>query len=315
MNRPDYLRLSITDRCNIRCLYCRPEHAESFRPAECVLTYEEITRLAGLFADAGVRHIRITGGEPLVRRDVPSLVASLKAVPGIREVTLTTNGIALARHIGELKKAGLDRVNISLDTLKKERYQRITGSDLWDSAFAGVMAALDAGIGGVKVNVVLLKGINGDETADFITFASRYGVIVRFIEMYEVKGCNQDNACYSFPLLPAIKRDFGGYEPIDSVAGSGPAVYYRLKGNGAIFGFINGVSGNFCAGCNRLRMNCTGEVFPCLFSEPYADFGQLFRKGDLAAIKKTLIELSNDKKRFNKKNCLPSHLEMGCMGG
>ena len=287
-----YLRLSVTDLCNLRCRYCMPDGVEKLE-REAVLTYEEFLRLAALFAQCGIDTVRVTGGEPLVRKNVAQLVAGLKAIPGIRKVTMTTNGILLAQQLPALLAAGLDSVNISLDTLRPEVFRQITARDDFAAVQAGLQAALESGIP-VKLNCVPQAGVNEGELEDLAALAENRPLQVRFIEMMPI-GYGAAMPCISGPeLRQRFARRWPELQPLTEAAfGDGPAVYYTVPGWQGSIGFIAAVHGKFCASCNRVRLTSQGFLRPCLASEAGCDLRALLRSGAddtqlLAAIRETI---------------------------
>ena len=287
-----YLRLSVTDLCNLRCRYCMPDGVEKLE-REAVLTYEEFLRLAALFALCGIDTVRVTGGEPLVRKNVAQLVAGLKAIPGIRKVTMTTNGILLAQQLPALLAAGLDSVNISLDTLRPEVFRQITARDEFAAVQAGLQAALESGIP-VKLNCVPQAGVNEGELEDLAALAENRPLQVRFIEMMPI-GYGAAMPCISGPeLRQRFAHRWPELQPLTEAAfGDGPAVYYTVPGWQGSIGFIAAVHGKFCASCNRMRLTSQGFLRPCLASEAGCDLRALLRSGAddtqlLAAIRETI---------------------------
>ena len=287
-----YLRLSVTDLCNLRCRYCMPDGVEKLE-REAVLTYEEFLRLAALFAQCGIDTVRVTGGEPLVRKGVEQLVAGLKATPGIRKVTMTTNGVLLAQQLPALLNAGLDSVNISLDTLRPEVFRRITARDEFAAVQAGLRAALESPLP-VKINCVPQAGINEGELETIAALARDNDLQVRFIEMMPI-GYGAAMPCISGPELQArFARRWPGLHPVEGIAfGDGPAVYYTAPGWKGSIGFITAVHGKFCVSCNRVRLTSLGFLRPCLASEAGCDLRALLRGGAddaqlLAAIRETI---------------------------
>ena len=287
-----YLRLSVTDLCNLRCRYCMPDGVEKLE-REAVLTYEEFLRLAALFAQCGIDTVRVTGGEPLVRKNVAQLVAGLKAIPGIRKVTMTTNGILLAHQLPALLAAGLDSVNISLDTLRPEVFRQITARDEFAAVQAGLQAALESGIP-VKLNCVPQAGVNEGELEDLAALAENRPLQVRFIEMMPI-GYGAAMPCISGPeMRQRFARRWPELQPLTEAAfGDGPAVYYTVPGWQGSIGFIAAVHGKFCASCNRVRLTSQGFLRPCLASEAGCDLRALLRSGAddtqlLAAIRETI---------------------------
>ena len=287
-----YLRLSVTDLCNLRCRYCMPDGVEKLE-REAVLTYKEFLRLAALFAQCGIDTVRVTGGEPLVRKNVEQLVAGLKAIPGIRKVTMTTNGILLAQQLPALLTAGLDSVNISLDTLRPEVFRQITARDEFAAVQAGLQAALESGIP-VKLNCVPQAGVNEGELEDLAALAENRPLQVRFIEMMPI-GYGAAMPCISGPeLRQRFAHRWPELQPLTEAAfGDGPAVYYTVPGWQGSIGFIAAVHGKFCASCNRVRLTSQGFLRPCLASEAGCDLRALLRSGAddtqlLAAIRETI---------------------------
>ena len=287
-----YLRLSVTDLCNLRCRYCMPDGVEKLE-REAVLTYEEFLRLAALFAQCGIDTVRVTGGEPLVRKGVDQLVAGLKAIPGIRKVTMTTNGILLAQQLPALQKAGLDSVNISLDTLRPEVFAQITARDEFSHVMEGIRAALASGLP-VKLNCVPQVGVNEGELETLAALAETHPLQVRFIEMMPI-GYGAAMPCISGPdLRQRFARRWPELQPATGAAfGDGPAVYYTVPGWQGSVGFIAAVHGKFCASCNRVRLTSQGFLRPCLASEAGCDLRALVRGGAsdaelLQAIRETI---------------------------
>ena len=290
-----YLRLSVTDLCNLRCRYCMPDGVEKLE-REAVLTYEEFLRLAALFARCGIDTVRVTGGEPLVRKNVAQLVAGLKATPGIRRVTLTTNAVLLAEQLPALLDAGLDSVNISLDTLRPEVFRQITARDDFAAVQAGLQAALQSGLP-VKLNCVPQAGVNEGELEQLAALAKDNAMQVRFIEMMPI-GYGAAMPCISGPELRVrFARRWPELAPLSAAQehalGDGPAVYYTVPGWQGSIGFIAAVHGKFCASCNRVRLTSQGFLRPCLASETGCDLRALLRSGAddaqlLAAIRETI---------------------------
>lgn len=290
----NYMRISVTDRCNLRCFYCRGVQDFEFIPHQEILTYEEILRLVRLALSLGINRFRITGGEPLVRKGLDSLVAGITALPGVQDVSLTTNGILLGENLPKLKAAGLRRLNISLDTLDRDKYLRITGFDGLDKVLGGIEEALSAGFDPVKINVVLLRGINDKADVEkFITLAFSLPVHVRFIELMDFSPAEG-----YFVSVPEIMEDIEKKYELEKIElpGAGPArSHFRIKGMQGSFGFIAPYSHHFCGSCNRLRLSADGRLRTCLFSEKTYDLRTLLRQqaGDdqiLGAVKTALGE-------------------------
>lgn len=285
----NYLRVGVTDRCQLACPYCRSGH-ESHLEREELLSFEEIVRACRLVSALGINRFRLTGGEPLLRHQVADLVAALSELPETADLSLTTNGVLLAPLAGDLARAGLRRVNLSLDTLNPSRFRELTGQDSLDQVLAGMEAALAAGMEPLKINVVLLAGVNQDEILDFALLARDPRVVVRFIELMPLGETSRWNLDHLLPAKIVIDTLGRGRacEPIDplasgpggltQLAGVGPARYYRVEGIGTI-GVISNVSNCFCEGCNRLRLTARGLLKPCLWMEGGVDLREMFRTG------------------------------------
>jgi GTP 3',8-cyclase len=267
--RIDYLRISVTDRCNLRCIYCMPPEGVPQMPHGEILSYEEIQTVVKAAAELGVDKIRLTGGEPLVRADLPKLIKMLSQIEGIRELSLTTNGTLLEKYALELKQAGLSRVNVSLDTLKTDRFQYITRLGELKDVLDGISAAKKAGFDPVKINAVVMQGINDDEILDFARMTCEEGCHVRFIELMPFKGMAE-----FVPSVEVRQRIslLGKLEPCPSITGNGPARYYRLAGAKGTIGFISPLTElPFCSRCNRIRLTPDGRLRPCLLGEDEID--------------------------------------------
>lgn len=272
-----YLRISLTDRCNLRCRYCMPAEGVALRPHEEILRYEEIVEIARAALTLGIDTFKLTGGEPLVRRGVPTLVAALKALPGARQVTLTTNGLLLGDRLDALVDAGLDAVNVSLDTLDDEEYRTLTRRDFpVDTVLEAVRAA--AGRLPVKVNAVLLPE-TADQWIPLARLAADPGVDVRFIEEMPIGRGEADPGLTADRVLAALRTVWPDLAPCGEKRGNGPARYYRAAGLAGRIGFIDSVSHRFCASCNRLRLTCTGTLRPCLCYDDGIDLRRLLRGG------------------------------------
>jgi len=266
-----YLRVSVTDRCDMRCAYCMPLGPRPVAGREDVLTFEEIERVVRILSTRGVRGVRLTGGEPLVRRGIQALVARLAAVPGLEEVTLTTNGRLLGCSVDALRDAGLTRVNISLDSLDRQTFARLTGGDHLPAVLAGLAAACAAGFSVVKVNTVVVRGVNEDEVGAIVRTCRRLGAIPRFIELMPALGARDASRVVTAEEVRAslvrAGLELSTDEPTD-VLGRGPARYRSIRdGRGSAWspvGFIPPLSDAFCATCNRVRITSTGELRPCL---------------------------------------------------
>ncbi len=291
----DYLRISVTDRCNLRCVYCMPAEGINLLPHEDILSYEEIYRIAEAAAEMGIKKVRITGGEPLVRVGLSNLIRMLAQIDAIDDIALTTNGTLLSQYADELKAAGLRRVNIRLDTLKPDNFKLITrGGDL-DAVLESLDAAGAAGLDPIKINVVVMAGSNDDELLDFARKTVKEGWHVRFIEHMPL---NMEMASSSFVSVNEIRErlaSLGKLEPC-IFKGNGPAKYYRLPHANGTIGFITPVSEHFCFHCNRLRLTADGKLRPCLLSDREIDLRQPLRNGISAEELKKLIKRAVDSK-------------------
>ena len=274
-------RISVTDRCNIRCFYCMPETVQ-FLPRHEILTFEEITRVAKIGASVGVSRIRLTGGEPLVRGQLWKLVQMLKAIDGIEDVALTTNGILLAAQAEKLRSHGLDRVNISLDTLDPETFERITRRKGLDKVLAGIDAAIEAGFEQVRINAVSMAGITDSEIIPLAQFARRKQLELRFIEFMPLDGdeaWQREQVLSGEAIRQAIGQNVGLLEPVPRPHAAQPATDYEYADGSGRVGFINSVSEPFCGSCARIRMTAEGQFRNCLFSTREWDLRTLLRTG------------------------------------
>jgi len=265
----NYLRISVTDRCNLRCLYCMPPEGVPRIPHSEILSYEEIRTVVRAAAELGINKIRLTGGEPLVRAELPKLIHMLSQIEGIQELSLTTNGTILKKNALEFKQAGLSRVNVSLDTLKADKFRYITRLGALEDVLEGIKAAKEAGFEPVKINTVVMRGINDDEIRDFARMTYKEGCHVRFIELMPFKGVAE--------FVPSIELRqhislLGKLESCVSITGNGPATYYRLAGAKGTIGFISPLTEpSFCSRCNRMRLTPDGKLRPCLLGEDEID--------------------------------------------
>ena len=271
------LRVSVTDRCNFRCVYCMPEEMQ-FMPRAEVLTFEEITRVVRIVADMGVNKVRLTGGEPLVRRDLPVLVGQIADVDGIEDLALTTNGILLPNAAADLKAAGLHRMNVSLDSLERETFAALTRRDALDKVLAGIDAALDAGFSPLKVNAVAIRDTTKGELLEFARFARERPVIIRFIEFMPLDGDEQWSA-EQILTGDEIVEHIGAVYPLDPVPGRGsqPAQRYRFRDGAGEIGVIATVTEPFCEQCDRIRLTADGKLRNCLFALDETDIRALLR--------------------------------------
>ena len=268
----DYLRISVTDRCNLRCVYCMPAQGIAHKPQSQILSFEEIYQIVKAGVSLGIRKVRITGGEPLVRKDLPLLIEKLKTISALKEIALTTNGIYLSRYALFLKRAGLDRVNISLDSLIPERFEEITRGGALGSALSGIESALAVGFRPVKINVVLLKGFNSDEVLSFAKLSKDRLLEVRFIEVMRT-GLNYlsyEDVFFGVDQARAICSGLGKLVPVEE-GSTKTAKSFRISGFCGTVGFISPVSQPFCASCNKLRLTSDGRIRNCLHSAKITD--------------------------------------------
>ena len=289
-HRISYLRVSITDRCNERCTYCMPQELQEWLPRQEILTFEETLRLIRIAADLGVSKVRVTGGEPLTRRDVINFIRRIPDISGINSIGLSTNGTLLVREIASgktmaaaLRDAGVQSVNISLDTLDRDTYSQITGRDFHEQVISGIDAAIAAGFGQIKLNTVLMRGRNEDQLIPLIEFAGARDLILRFIEMMPVSTTDVLDEDNFMPILDAkrtIESFYGSLIPETEFRTNGPAIYYQIPGRKQRIGFIGAMTNlHFCESCNKLRLTCDGKLRPCLGSHLEFDIMKPLRAG------------------------------------
>ena len=287
----DYLRISVTDRCNLRCIYCMPEKGIDIVSHNDILSLEEIARVIQASTLVGVKKIRLTGGEPLIRKGISLLINKISLMPEIDDIALTTNGILFAEQAEKLKQAGLKRVNFSLDSLRKDRFNFITRGGNLDKVLESIEAAIKLDLNPVKINTVLIRDFNDDEIIQFANLTMERPLHIRFIELMPI-GTSQTWASGRF--IPAqevkdiIERKLGCLNRIQKLKGNGPAQYYQFKGATGTIGFISAISEHFCSKCNRLRLTSTGGLRPCLYSDDEVDIRTALRCG---ASLKTLSEI------------------------
>lgn len=292
LGRPvNYLRLSVTDRCNLRCRYCLPEKGIPLSSRSDLLSFEELVTISRIAAELGITKIRLTGGEPLVRKDLLKLVEMLAGTDSIDDLSLTTNGVFLHHQAAQLKQAGLTRVNISLDSLKPDKFHYITRHDKLKEVLKGIEAARTASLNPVKINMVVLRGINDDEIIDFARGTVTDGWHVRFIELMPFAPAT----LYPNNFMPAfeIKErlvSLDNLEPSFPPPGSGPARYFRFPGAEGTIGFITPITEHFCISCNRLRLTAEGKLYPCLARDDHTDLRQPLRNGASPLQIKRLIQ-------------------------
>jgi cyclic pyranopterin phosphate synthase len=281
--RIEYLRISVTDKCNLRCVYCMPEEGLEWLHRDQILTYEEIVQIVATMAPLGLRRVRITGGEPLVRRDIPELARMIAAVPGIDDLSLSTNGVLLEEQADALRAAGVNRANISLDSLRPDRIDALSrrpGSA--ERIFAGLAAAERVGFEPLKINVVLMRGANDDEIADFAALTRERPWHVRFIELMPTGANLALSADAYISCAEALRRlrTIAELEPVPGPQGNGPATYYRFPGAPGTIGVITPMSHNYCDRCNRMRLTADGQLRPCLFGHLQTNLRDPLRRGE-----------------------------------
>ena len=316
----NYMRISITDRCNLRCRYCMPDGA-NWLPMKEILTYEQITEICQEAVGLGITRFKITGGEPLVRKDCPELIRMIKSIPGTEFVTLTTNGLLLEKQLEPLLHAGLDAVNISLDTLDASKYKWITGVDKLSAVLSSITKAVDSKIP-VKINAVLQKEVNEEDWLPLTQLAKELPLSVRFIEMMPI-GCGKTAESISNEdLKEKLKQHYGNLTKDYHAYGNGPAVYYSINGFKGNIGFISAIHGKFCNLCNRIRMTSTGELKPCLCYEQRWTLKPVLQientKQRQESIRKRLIEAVKNKPQmhcFENRQKVTESQPMGQIGG
>lgn len=301
----EYVRLSVTDRCDLRCFYCMPKGFNDFEEPEHWLTFDEIERVIGAFARLGTRRVRVTGGEPLVRKDLPQLTARLAALPGIQDLSLSTNATRLAKHAVELRDAGIRRINVSLDSLDAARFKEITQGKL-DKVIAGLMAAKAAGFAPIKINMVVMKDVNEDEVEDMVDFCIEHDFTLRFIETMPMGDTGRSATDHYVDLQTVKARLAKRFDLLPGVMpGGGPARYVQVAGTDLRIGFITPISQHFCETCNRVRLSVDGTLYMCLGQEHRFELRPLLRAGcsdtELEAAILTAIDLKPERHEFREK--------------
>jgi cyclic pyranopterin phosphate synthase len=317
----NYLRLSVTDRCNLRCLYCMPEEGIDFVPHSEVLSYEEMLRLVRIATQAGIRKVRLTGGEPLVRKGFLHLLESLSTIEALEEITLTTNGVLLKEFAASIRNCGICRINISLDSLKADRFFRITRRDCFDRVYEGIQEAERLGFNPIKINVVAMRGINDDEILDFARLTLEKPYHIRFIEFMPVGEHNSWTTDRFFSTKDVFDtvQTLGTLKPIQHNPMDGPAERYKLEGAEGEIGLIGALSSHFCDRCNRLRLTAEGHLRACLFSDREIDMKAPLREGKPDAYLVERLKLAIDSKpkghAFHKTGPRKCVRQMSSIGG
>ncbi len=300
-----YVRLSVTDRCDLRCFYCLPGDYRDFSEPDEWLTFAEIERVIGAFVSLGVRRVRVTGGEPLVRKNLPELAGNLARIPGLLDLSLSTNAVGMSRHAAALRTAGISRINVSLDSLRAERFKQITKGNL-DKVIAGLMAAKSCGFSPIKINMVVMKGVNDDEIEDMVEFCIEHDFTLRLIETMPMGDTGRSAASYYVDLQDVKARLAARYDLIPGVMpGGGPARYVQVAGTDLRIGFITPISQHFCETCNRVRLAVDGTLYLCLGQEHKFEFRPLLRAGisdaDLLDAVQHAITLKPERHEFRER--------------
>ncbi len=303
--RIEYVRVSVTDRCDLRCFYCMPRGFRDFEEPEHWLSFDEIERVMAAFARLGTRRIRLTGGEPLVRQNLPDLAARLSALPGVEDISLSTNATRLAKSAEALYAGGVRRINVSLDSLKPEVFRDITAGKL-EKVLAGLMAAKQAGFRPIKINMVVMGGVNDDEVGDMVDFCLEHGFTLRFIETMPMGETGREAAGHFVDLRRVKERLADRFELIPGMMpGGGPARYVRVAGTDLHIGFITPISQHFCETCNRVRLSVDGTIYTCLGNEHKLELRPRLRAGcsesDLEAAILEAIALKPERHEFRER--------------
>ncbi|HYA86545.1 MAG TPA: GTP 3',8-cyclase MoaA [Nitrospirota bacterium] len=280
--RIDYLRISVTDRCNLSCVYCKPRNETKMLSHFDILTYEEILRLVSIAVPLGISRVRVTGGEPLVRRGIVDFIAALRGIDGLDDISLTTNGVFLAEMAEGLARSGMPRLNISLDSLDPKKFHHITGSDSWAAVWRGIDRAEELGFFPLKLNMVPIKGVNDAEIADFARLTLKRRLHVRFIEFMPIgskKRWSRDACVPSEQVRSIIEHEVGTLVPVASGSSGGPSSNFAVPGAQGIIGFISPITRHFCDSCRRLRLTADGKIRPCLLSDTEIDIKSPLRGG------------------------------------
>jgi GTP 3',8-cyclase len=316
----NYLRISITDRCNLRCLYCAPGGLVPKLDHDEILRYEEILRVVRLGVSLGITKVRLTGGEPLMRKGVYDFLEELVAIDGLSDISLTTNGVMLHENIEKIRDAGIKRINISLDTLKPKKFKYITGYDCFDRVWAGIERAYALGFDPIKLNVVALRGYNDDEFVDLARLSLSYPFHVRFIEYMPIGNAQMKTSDYILADdIRAYLSSLGDLVPVTRKRMDGPAQRYRIKGALGEIGFIQAMSQHFCHTCNRLRLTANGQLRPCLLSDKQLDIRGPLRSGcsddELKAVFFRAVRYKHESHHFAPGSPFKVHDPMSGIGG
>ena len=313
----DYIRLSVTDRCNLRCRYCMPPEGITCLPMHEILSYEEIVHLCEIFAKLGIRKVKITGGEPFVRKNICHLIRSIKAIPGIESVTVTTNGIMALKHLEELKSIDIDGINFSVDTLDSDIFRQITGTDALSDVLKAIDRAIALEIPNIKINCVPVQGLNTEDIPGIAAFAKNYPIHVRFIELMPI-GLGKDFRSVSeSDICRILESVYGSLQKTEGTFGNGPAHYSHIDGFKGHIGFISAMSHMFCEQCNRIRLTADGQLKTCLFYENGVDLKTLLRNqhSDEEIMHQISLALHDKPKHHDLDSLSPEHRGMSQIGG
>ncbi len=316
----DYLRVSVTNKCDLKCIYCHPLSDSALRIHRDILNTDEILHIIKLLIKCGIKRVRLTGGEPLLRNDIVQLVNQLASTEGIEDLSITTNGVRLESIVHDLKAAGLHRINISVDSLNREVYKTITGFDALEKVTKGIQKAIEAGLNPVKINSVIVKGVNSDkeEIIPLARLSIDLPVTVRFVEYYPTsKNSNLDRGFVpNMEIKKMIEREFGSIDNTSEIKGYGPAQNFKIKNSAGAIGFISGRSSMFCDKCNRVRLSCDGKIKPCLYSTKQYDIKEILNNG--ASEENILMLFRNiirEKNNYNKNTKPLEEFSMQSIGG
>ena len=316
----DYLRVSITNRCNLRCVYCHPLSNCGFKEHRDILSFDEIHRIVRIFTRCGIRKVRLTGGEPLLRKNIVQLVRELSVIDGIKELSITTNGVFLEPLAEELKAAGLQRVNISVDSIERGSYKRITGFDLLPGVTKGIYKAIEAGLTPVRINSVIIKGLN-DSEEQILALAGmsiHLPVAVRFIEYCPTSKYTKPASDYlpNKEVRAIIEDKYGPLSSVVMAHSNGPALYFKVRHSAGAIGFISSRSSTFCFSCSRLRLTSDGKLMPCLYSAHTYDLKRLILNGASdRQIRELLNRIISEKSNYTKLNSFKEEFSMCKVGG
>jgi GTP 3',8-cyclase len=319
-NKIDYLRVSVTNKCDLKCIYCHPLSDSALRKHRDILNTDEILRIIKLFLKCGIKRVRLTGGEPLLRNDIVQLVNQLASTEGIEDLSITTNGVRLESMAYDLKAAGLQRINISVDSLNREVFKTITGFDVLENVTKGIQKAIEAGLNPVKINSVIVKGVNSgkEEIIPLAKMSIDLPVTVRFVEYYPTSKYSDLDMGFvpNMEIRKIIEREFGSIDNTSEIKGYGPAQNFKIQNSAGAIGFISGRSLMFCDKCNRIRLSCDGKIKPCLYSTKQYDIKQLLNNdaGD-ENILSLFRNIIHEKNNYNKKTKPLEEFSMQSIGG